>query len=356
MPYRLARSVGALAALLVLLLPLGGCDGGHDHGTAAGHLYVMNQGEASVSVLDPATGALVKTLALPSLGFSANAQPHMAAFEPDGSAWYLSLIGDHKVVKFNAQDAVVGTAPVASAGMLALGTGAAAGQLAVSRSLSAVNPPASIAVLDKAAMTVREERPTQGPHPHALGHAAGRFFTASLRQNLLVTLRPDGTTAFTTVPGADQGLAHLAVSPDGTRLAVSADLTGLVHLYRVAADGALAAEGTVSTGGRPWHPHFSKDGATLFVPLYANHAVAVVNVAARTVTKTITGTGLANPYMALLSPDGKTLYVSNANLSGAYTASANGTVVWIDTATLAVTRAVEVGKYATGLAMAGAHH
>ena len=102
-----------LAACLTLALALAGCDhshGDHDHGAAAGNLYVMNQGEASVSVLDPATGALVKTIRLPSLGFSASAQPHFAAFEPDGSAWYLTLIGDNKVVKFDANDAVLAQA------------------------------------------------------------------------------------------------------------------------------------------------------------------------------------------------------------------------------------------------------
>lgn len=343
-----------LAAALVALLAR--CDGGHDHAASSGDLYVMNQGEATVSVLDPATGALVKTIRLADLGFSATAQPHFAVFEADGSAWYLSLIGDNKVVKFNDADAVIGQATTSQPGMLALGTGAAAGQLAVSRSLSAVNPPASVAIVNRAAMQVLEERPIPGPHPHALGSADGRFFTASLRQNVLVTLRPDGTSAATPVDGADQGFAHLAVAPNHRRIAFSADLTGLVHFFRVLDDGALTPEGTVSTGGRPWHSHFSQDGTKLYVPLYQANAVAVVDVASRTVVKTITGNGLANPYTAMLSPDGATLFVSNANLNGAYAASTNGTVVWIDTATDTMTRVVEVGRYPTGLAMVGTHH
>lgn len=343
-----------LAAALVASLAR--CDGGHEHDHTSANLYVMNQGEATVSVLNPSTGALVKTIRLADLGFSATAQPHFAVFESDGSAWYLSLIGDNTVAKFNAADAVVAKVTTNQPGMLALGTGAAAGQLAVTRSLSAVNPPASVAVVNRSSMQVLDERPIPGPHPHALGSADGRFFTASLRQNVLVTLRPDGTSATTPVDGADQGLAHLAVAPDHSRIAVSADLTGLVHFYTVRSDGSLAPEGTVATGGRPWHSHFSMDGAKLYVPLYQANAVAVVDVASRKVVKTITGNGLANPYTAMLSPDGASLFVSNANLNGAYAASANGTVVWIDTATDAITRVVEVGRYPTGLAMVGTHH
>jgi len=342
----------ALAAALVASLTR--CD--HDHPAVASNLYVMNQGEATVSVLDPETGTLIKTIRLSDLGFSATAKPHFAVFESDGSAWYLSLIGENKVVKFNAEDAVVGQVTTSQPGMLALGSGAAAGQLAVSRSLSAVNPPASVAIVNRAAMQVLEERPIPGPHPHALGSADGRFFTASLRQNVLVTLRPDGTSATTPVDGVDQGFAHLAIAPDHQRLAVSADLTGLVHIFRIQTDGSLASEGAVSTGGRPWHSHFSEDGAKLYVPLYQANTVVVVDVATRTVVKTITGNGLANPYTAMLSPDGATLYVSNANLNGAYTASTNGTVVWIDTATDTIARVVEVGRSPTGLAMMGTHH
>ena len=237
--------------------------------------------------------------------------------------------------------------------MIALGTGAAAGQLAVSRSLSAVNPPASVAMIDRRTMAVVEERPIPAPHPHALGTADGRFFTASLRQNLLATLRPDGSSATATLAGADQNFSQLAVAPAHERLAVSADLTGLVHFYAIGTDGTLAPEGTVSTGGRPWHSHFSLDGKTLYVPLYGANAVAVIDVATRAVVQTITGNGLANPYTAMLSPDGTTLFVSNSNLNGAYTASANGTVVWIDTATHAITRVVEVGRNPTGLAILG---
>ena len=346
-----------LVACFALALTLAACDHGHDHhGAAAGNLYVMNQGEASVSVLDPATGALVKTIRLPDLGFSATAQPHFAAFEADGSAWYLTLIGDNKVVKFDAHDAVVAQVTTNQPGMIALGSGAAAGQLAVSRSLSAVNPPASVAIIDRRTMAVVEERPIPAPHPHALGSADGRFFTASLRQNLLATLRADGTSATTTLAGADQNFSQLAVAPAHDRLAVSADLTGLVHFYTISAGGTLAPEGTVATGGRPWHSHFSLDGKTLYVPLYQSNAVAVVDVATRAVVKTITGNGLANPYTALLSPDGKTLFVSSSNLNHAYTASDNGTVVWIDTATGNLTRVVEVGRNPTGLAILGSHH
>ena len=358
----LARSMRLpLLAALALAFCLAACDA-HEHTPDADHalhadrvLFVMNQGEATVSLLDPGTGAVLGAVDLQAAGFSANAAPHMAVVEPDGSAWYLSLIGENAVVKFDHAHRVVGRVTTAAPGMLALSEDGRT--LYASRSLSAVNPPASVAVIDRKTMTLAEERPAGYPHPHGLTAAPGRAFTASLRANVLVTLREDGTTAFTNVDGPPQGLAHLARSPDGERLAVSADLTGQVHLFRVAG-GVPVFEGAVSAGSRPWHPHFSRDGRTLYVPLYGEDRVAVVDVATRTVRKKIEGTGLAQPYTALLSADGKTLFVTNANLNGRYAGSkpGAGTVVLIDTATDTIRRVVEVGRYPTGLGLAGAHH
>ena len=62
-------------------------------------LYVCNQNDATVSVIDMATNRVIRTVDLKQLGFSANARPHHVAVEPDGSFWYVTLIGDNRVVQ-----------------------------------------------------------------------------------------------------------------------------------------------------------------------------------------------------------------------------------------------------------------
>src|SRR5262245_21709629 len=62
-------------------------------------LWVCNQNDASVSIVDAATGKVLRTVDLQKLGFSANAKPHHIVVEPDGSFWYVTLIGENKIVK-----------------------------------------------------------------------------------------------------------------------------------------------------------------------------------------------------------------------------------------------------------------
>ena len=58
-------------------------------------LYVCNQNDATVSVIDLTTNKVVRTIDLTTLGFSKNAKPHHVAVEPDGSFWYVTLIGEN---------------------------------------------------------------------------------------------------------------------------------------------------------------------------------------------------------------------------------------------------------------------
>jgi YVTN family beta-propeller protein len=71
------------------------------------------------------------------------------------------------------------------------------------------------------------------------------------------------------------------------------------------------------------------------------------------VRTTITGTGLAQPHGAALTPDGRYLFVSNNNRKGTYTPTGDnpkaGTVTVIDTQTNEIVKVIEVGTYPTGV-------
>ena len=129
------------------------------------------------------------------------------------------------------------------------------------------------------------------------------------------------------------------------------------------ADGTPALIREIRVGARPWHPVFSPDGGTVYVPLKGEDAVAFVDTENWTVTRRVEGRGLAEPHGAALSPDGGKLYVSNNNLRGTYRPegagaggggeeSLPGTVTVIDTETGAIQAVIEVGQNPTGVGAA----
>ena len=115
------------------------------------------------------------------------------------------------------------------------------------------------------------------------------------------------------------------LSPDGTLLAVSNWGAATVSLL----DAATATVvGTIRMADHPSDLVFSRDGRTLYVAQSNRNLVAAVDVAARTVVRQISvalgpdgpGTPSADalpdgstPNALALSPDGRTLYVANAD-------------------------------------------
>ena len=81
-------------------------------------VYVANQSSATVSVIDAASGEVVHTIDVTEFGFDPNSRPHHTAVEPDGSHWYVSLIGGGHVLRFNADNELVGRAPFETPGLL----------------------------------------------------------------------------------------------------------------------------------------------------------------------------------------------------------------------------------------------
>ena len=73
----------------------------------SGDIWVVNQGDASISVLTAANGSTVATYSLPYAS-----APYGIAFSPDGSAAYVTLQATGKVVKVNSSGSVMGTATV----------------------------------------------------------------------------------------------------------------------------------------------------------------------------------------------------------------------------------------------------
>ena len=323
-------------------------------------LYVTNQDGASISVIDLATHAVTATLDLTTLGFGPNAKPHHVEVEPAGTHWYASLIGENRVLKFDRANELVGSVAFETPGMVHLHPDG--GRLWVARSMTAPRPPMRLGVIDKDAMTV-EEVDVFFPRPHALAFSAdGRFvFTASLAENRIMTVNVEsGDVTFTAVEGPIHVLAHFAVSPDGGRLAVSAERTGRMMIFDITEAPDLTLVEEIEVPAAPWHPAFTHDGAWLYVPNQRADAVIVIRTSDWTVETVIRGPGLANPHGSVVSPNGRYVYVSTRNLDSQYNPRSldnpPGTVVVINTTTREIERVIEVGRGPTGIGLRGGHH
>jgi YVTN family beta-propeller protein len=318
-------------------------------------LYVCNQDGASVSIIDMASLQVVQTIDLQKLGFSATAKPHHVVVEPDGSFWYLTLIGENRVLKFDRENRIVGRAEFETPGLMTLLP--KQHMLFVGRSMSAVNPPQRIGVIDPKDMSI-DEIDVFFPRPHALdSRPQGDFiYSASLAVNQIISVNvATEATKLTTLDGPAHALAHSAISPDGHWLAITTHMPHMM-VFDLTDPASPKMQKMIDVGEMPWYPVFTKDGKQVFVANNGSDDVTVIDTKTWTVTKTIKDPGLAQPYGSTLSPDGKYVFVTGNNAKGAYAskmATANpaniGTVVVIDVATQSVRKVIEVGKGPTGL-------
>ncbi len=322
-------------------------------------LYVANQDDATVSIIDAASLRVVETLDLAPLGFGPNAKPHHAQVEPDGSYWYLTMIGAGKVVKFDRANRIVGSVALEVPGLLSLDP--TADRLIVGRSMSAVNPPKRIAIIRRSDMTLIDEYEVFFPRPHALvvDPRGTHAYTASLGVNQFASVRlADGQSVLVDYPGGPQTFTQFAVSPDGRWLAVTAQSANQLLVYDVKNPDQPVLARTIPMAKGPFEPVFSYDGGTVFVTNLDANVVSVVDVATWTVTGTITSPGFGQPHGVALSEDGRYLFVSNRHQSGGahdhegHKATAKGTVVVVCVPTRTAQAVLPVGNYAAGLGIA----
>lgn len=328
---------------------------------AAGVLYVANQEAGAVSAIHLEDGS-VRVIRMEELGFGANSKPHHVVVEPDGSFWYVSLIGANRVLKFDANDELVGSTEFERPGMLALHP--TEDWLFVGRSMAAVNPPQRIGRIERSTMEV-EEFEVFIPRPHALAVSpdGGRVYTASLAENTIVAVDAEsGEAELTRLPDSGQHphtFVHFTISPDGGTLAVTAEMTNQLLVFDLAEPARPRLVSTLDVAARPWHPEFAPDGRTVWFGNLGADAVTVVETASWSVAAEITGAGLAQPHGIAISADGSRVYIASRNERGTFAArqtfgyeAPDGTVTVIDAASRQILEVIEVPPYAAGLGLA----
>jgi YVTN family beta-propeller protein len=319
-------------------------------------LYVCNQGEALVSVIDMQANQVIRTIDLQERGFSANAKPHHAIAEADGSHWYLTMIGENTVLKFNRENEIVERTQFEVPGLLALDP--TSDRLFVGRSMSAVNPPKRIGLIDRSDMSVQQVGVFH-PRPHAIAvNPEGTYaFSASLAQNRLAAV--DANTQevnLATVSGPTQTFVDYAMAPDGNAMATGGQFSGKLMFFDISDPPAVTVTDSVSVNSQPWHPTYTPDGEAIYFGNKTANTVTVVDAGERAVETVIEGEGIAQPHGSAVRPDGRYVYISNNNRKGAYTPRYDlgdnrnaGTVTVIDTRTNEIVKVIEVEDYPSGI-------
>src|SRR6056297_1077748 len=320
------------------------------------HIYVCNQGSASITVIDAETQSITDTIDLQELGFTSNAKPHHAVAESDGSFWYVTLIGENRVLKFNRENELIAQAELEVPGLMALHP--QEDLLYVGRSMSAVNPPQSYGVVNRSDMSVSDEIDIFFNRPHALTTTPdGQWsFVGSLSSNQILSINTnEDKSSLTTVDGNTHVIVNFAIHPDGDLMVATGQVSGQLLVFDISDPMNPEVIDMIEVGAMPWHPVFSPDGSYVYFGNKQDHSVSVVNMETRTIEDTITGEGLAQPHGAVLSQDGKYLFVTNNNLDGTYQPEGSagddlrGTVVVINTETREIEKIIEVENYPSGI-------
>lgn len=320
------------------------------------YIYVCNQGSASVTIIDNSTHEITTVVDLQELGFTANAKPHHVIAEADGSHWYVTLIGENKVLKFNRDNELVAQTEMEVPGLMTMDPNNDI--LYVGRSMSAVNPPQSFGVIQRTDMKLQKETDLFFTRPHAITVLPDndRIYVGSLSSNQFLSVNTkEDDSELINLEGMNHMLVNFAISPDNKTMVGTGQMTGKLLTFDITDPAAPMLEGAIDVNGAPWHPVFSPDGQFVYFANKGTNTITVIDMKKRAVDSVIKGNGLSQPHGATLSIDGKFLYISNNNRNGGYlpegmtAEDAPGTVVIIDTASKEIIKVLEVGKNATGI-------
>ncbi len=328
-------------------------------------LYVCNQAETMISVIDINAKVVIRTIKLLELGLAAlpNANPHHIAVEPDGSFWYVSLINESKVLKFNRDNEFIDSAQMPIPALLAAHP--TNGLLYVSHfpAVAGGDIPL-IGVIDRTTMTVQNDIPVNpAPHAMAVDHSGDWVYTASLSGHQLIPINAATNEAaddFLSL-GSSKGPIQLTVSPDDQTLFISAQLSGEMFVVDVSDPNNRTIANTIAVNANPWHPTYTPDGTKVYVGNQGANTISAIIAASGEVLVIGGGSGrdgISRPHGIAVSENSQYIFVSSQNINGAYQPrfdfgdNANiGTVVVVNTVSNQIEKIIEIENFGSGMAI-----
>ncbi|MER5430680.1 IPT/TIG domain-containing protein [Streptomyces sp. NPDC002588] len=237
----------------VVSIPVGGRPAAVVLASDGSRLYVTDNAADAVTVISPATKAVVATIPV-------GVGPWGAAIAPDGGRLYVANSGDGSVsVIDTATDSVIAT-------------------------VSGLSDPVGLAVTPD-----------------------GTRLYAACRGSDTVEVIDTATNQVSAVIPVGQAPEDVTVSPDGTRVYVSEAGTDAISVIDTGTDAVTAH----FTGfRRPRAAAVARDGERLYVPDYDGNSVTVVDAATGDVVETVHG--FAEPVAVAVTQDGALAYVTSS--------------------------------------------
>jgi YVTN family beta-propeller protein len=346
-----------------------GCENGNGdvpYENSTNRLYVCNQDAGMVSVIDTDAKVVIRNIKFPDLGYSTSTKPHDVAIEPNGQYWYVTLIGDGKVLKFDRDNNLIADADFESAGLLAIHP--TKDLLYVGHTLSIPTVPNNIGAITRSTMNlVSVPLIYDRPHAFIADHIGRYVYTASLTQNrygiIDTDINPTELAAVIPFNGLHT-LVQMNISPNDQEIYISSQLKQQLLVLDSSNPTNLNVVDSIIVGQHPWHPKFTPDGTRVYVGNNVSHTVSVVNTITRTEVTTIGvgdgSDGLAEPHGLVFTTDGQSVYVTNRNrnIPAEYLPrydlgdNANaGTVVIINTSTNSIEKVLELEELPSGVAI-----
>ncbi|MBI5603818.1 MAG: beta-propeller fold lactonase family protein, partial [Deltaproteobacteria bacterium] len=220
-------------------------------------MYVTNENDDTVRVIDTATNSLVATV-------NVGDQPEGIAVTPEGSRAYVANYGSGTVSVIN---------------ML-------------------TNPPAVTTIL-------------VGGHPHGLAISPNGA-QAYVTDRFVGIVSVIDTTSNTVVGTVSVGVGpyQVAFTPDGSRAYVTNLSSNTVSVIDTATRTVTT---TVPVGAGPTGVAVTPDGSRVYVANNQSGTLSIISTASNTVIGTVTVGVLGDPYMVAITPDGRHVYVANYN-------------------------------------------
>jgi DNA-binding beta-propeller fold protein YncE len=304
------------------------------------HLLVAQKGEASLGIVDPATGKVVA--AVPEGGVTG----HEVTASPDGRFAYVPVYGNSGVGKPGTDGHNMVVIDIASAKVVGnvewghpvrphMPIFGKDGMLYVTTELDK-----TISIIDPKTLTIVGTIPTGQPESHmlALSHDGQHGFTANVGP---------GTVSVLDIPGRKM-VAVIPISKETQRISISLDDKWVFTADQTQPRLAVIDTATNKVGlwvpldGLAYGTAPTLDGKFLLVTIPKNGAVAVVDTNTMKVVRTVKTP--PDPQEVLMRPGGKTAYVSCVG---------SHTIAEVDLATWKVTRTIDDGNNSDGIAWAG---
>jgi YVTN family beta-propeller protein len=303
-------------------------------------LVVVNQGDHSISLLDPTAGRLIASVDVD--GFTG----HEAVVSPDGNTAYVPIYGDSGVGKPGTDGNRMVAIDLASrkiTGALKFGHGVRPhcvrynphdGLLYVTTELDQ-----SITLVDPRTLKISGTIPTGQAQSHMLVLSPdGRFgYTANVGPGTVSVLDIAARKTVAIVP-ISANTQRISISNDGRMVFTADQLTPRLAVIDTTTN---AIKTWISLPDIGYGTTPSVDGRWLLVALRTRNKVAVVDLKTLKVVRTIDVPDM--PTEILMRPDGRVAYVS---------CSGSAQVAVIDLATWTVKATINAGKGADGLAWA----